>query len=144
MQERWRVNPELTLSLGLRYETQTIFPAISISRRVSARLRAGRERTKIVRKRFFRGGFGFFYDLRRKSDAASIRFNGITQQQFVVTDPTILDAGDFHVERRRDKRADLSILDGICSKTNDAHRFRRFRSALYDANGCQRRTPIAV
>jgi hypothetical protein len=39
----------------------------------------------------FRGGVGFFYN-RVSEDVTlqSLRFNGITQQQFLVTDPTVL------------------------------------------------------
>ncbi|MEJ7699993.1 MAG: hypothetical protein WKF71_10160 [Pyrinomonadaceae bacterium] len=53
--------------------------------------------TEIIEpKTVFRGGFGVFYD--RFSEGLSlqaIRFNGINQQQFVVTDPSILDAAIF-------------------------------------------------
>jgi hypothetical protein len=93
VQDDWRVNPELTLSLGLRYETQTnissnfnFAPRFSVAYAPGAN---GQNRPKTV----FRGGFGIFYDRFGEGlTLQSIRFNGINQQQFVVTDPTILDA----------------------------------------------------
>jgi len=49
----------------------------------------GNNRPKTV----FRGGFGVFYDrFSENLTLQSIRFNGSNQQQFVVTDPSILDA----------------------------------------------------
>lgn len=43
-------------------------------------------------KTVFRGGFGVFYDRFGESlSLQAVRFNGINQQQFVVTDPEILD-----------------------------------------------------
>jgi hypothetical protein len=88
----WRVNPQLTLSLGLRYETQTnISSKLNFAPRFSfayAPGAGGQNRLKTV----FRGGFGIFYE--RISESLSlqaVRYNGINQQQFVVTDPVILD-----------------------------------------------------
>ncbi len=92
-QDDWRINPELTLSLGLRYETQTnISSPLNLAPRFAfayAPGANGSNKTKTV----FRGGFGVFYDrFNGGLTLQSIRFNGINQQQFVVTDPTILDA----------------------------------------------------
>jgi hypothetical protein len=92
-QDDWRVNPALTLSLGLRYETQTnISSPLNLAPRLAfayAPGANGSNKTKTV----FRGGFGIFYDRFGEGlTLQSIRFNGINQQQFVVTDPAILDA----------------------------------------------------
>ncbi len=91
-QEDWRINPKLTVSFGLRYETQTnissdynFAPRFSFAYAPGA---TGQNKPKTV----FRGGFGVFYE--RFSEGLtlqSIRFNGIKQQRFVVTDPAILD-----------------------------------------------------
>ena len=62
IQDDWRIKPNLTLSLGLRYEVQTL---ISDHKDIAPRLgfawapgnaKNGRQKTVI------RGGFGIFYD----------------------------------------------------------------------------------
>lgn len=93
VQDDWRINPKLMLSFGLRYENQT-----NISSHTNFAPRAGfayapgaggSNKLKTV----FRGGFGVFYDRFGESlTLQSLRFNGTRQQQFVVTDPAILDA----------------------------------------------------
>jgi hypothetical protein len=92
-QDDWRVSPKLTLSFGLRYETQTnISSNLNFAPRlgfVYAPGADGQNKPKTV----FRGGFGVFYDRFGESlTLQAIRFNGINQQQFVVTDPAILDS----------------------------------------------------
>jgi hypothetical protein len=87
--DEWRLRPNLTLSLGLRYETQTnigdwrdFAPRLGIAWAPSAK--AGNTRPKSV----IRAGFGLFYD--RFPAAAvltALRYNGVVQQQYVVTDP---------------------------------------------------------
>jgi hypothetical protein len=43
-------------------------------------------------KTVFRGGIGFFYNrISEDLSLSALRFNGTTQQQFLVTDPTVLD-----------------------------------------------------
>ncbi|MGD9588128.1 MAG: carboxypeptidase regulatory-like domain-containing protein [Pyrinomonadaceae bacterium] len=89
----WTIDPRVTLSMGLRYEGQTnissyadISPRLSIAYAPGA---GGNNRPKTV----FRAGFGIFYD--RFSEGLTLqatRFNGVNQQQFIVTDPAILDA----------------------------------------------------
>jgi hypothetical protein len=95
----WRLRPNLTLSFGIRYEVQSnisdhgdIAPRFSV-----AYSPKGNGKPKTV----FRGGFGVFYD--RFSEGLtlqSIRFNGVNQQQFVVTDPTILSQAVFTSDGR--------------------------------------------
>jgi hypothetical protein len=92
VQDDWRVSPQLTLSYGLRYENQTnisssfdFAPRFGIAYALGA---GGKDPPKTV----FRGGFGVFYE--RFSEGLtlqSIRFDGVRQQQYFVTDPAILD-----------------------------------------------------
>jgi hypothetical protein len=93
LQDDWRVNPKLTLSFGLRYENQTnISSDFNFAPRFAFAFAPGangQNKPKTV----FRGGFGIFYDRFGESlSLQAIRFNGVNQQQFVVTDPAILDA----------------------------------------------------
>ncbi len=87
-QDDWRVRPNITLSLGLRYETQNAIhdhndwaPRLGFAWGVGGR--SGPPKVVI------RGGSGIFYD---RFQVASLlqaeRLNGITQEQFVVTNPT--------------------------------------------------------
>ena len=91
-QDDWRVNPQLTLSFGLRYETQTnITSKFNFAPRFGfayAPGAGGNNKPKTV----FRGGFGIFYDrIGENLTLQAARFNGVNQQQFIVTDAAILD-----------------------------------------------------
>lgn len=96
VQDDWRLRPNFTISIGLRYEKQTnISDHADLAPRFSfAYSPAGNGKTKP--KTVFRGGFGIFYD--RFSEGLTLqtlRFNGINQQQFFVNDPTILNQAIF-------------------------------------------------
>ena len=90
----WRLRPNLTLSLGLRYEAQTnigdrrdFAPRIGIA--WAPRAGAGSRRPKTV----LRAGFGMFYDRFSLSNTLTARrYNGIVQQQYVVTNPDFFPA----------------------------------------------------
>lgn len=91
-QDDWRLDPRLTLSFGLRYETQTnISSKLNFAPRFGfafAPGAGGKSRPAIV----FRGGIGVFYERFGESlSLQALRFNGVSQQQFIVTDPAILD-----------------------------------------------------
>jgi Carboxypeptidase regulatory-like domain len=95
IQDDWRVRPDLTLSLGLRYEAQTnigsrynFAPRLAFAWSPGAGAGSTRPPKTVVR-----GGAGIFYN--RFSESSTLqagRFNGENQQQFVVTDPLVLDA----------------------------------------------------
>ena len=88
LQDDWRVKPNMTLSLGVRYETQNnisdhgnIAPRIGISWAPGAK--KGAQPKTVIRT-----GFGIFYD--RVDDSltlAALRQNGVVQQQFVLRNP---------------------------------------------------------
>jgi hypothetical protein len=100
-QDDWRVRPDFTLSAGLRYETQSnISSSLNFAPRLSFAWSPGaggggnRQAKTVVR-----GGFGVFYD--RVGEDLSLqanRFNGINQQQFLVTDPAVLDLARFTLD----------------------------------------------
>ncbi len=85
----WRVRPDLTLSLGVRYETQTnihdwrdFAPRIGLAWAVGGG--AGKSRPKNV----LRAGFGMFYDrFSLANTITALRYDGLVQQQYLVTDP---------------------------------------------------------
>ena len=84
----WRVRPNLTLSYGLRYETQTNIsdygdwsPRIGIAWGIDGR---GNRAAKTV----LRAGFGVFYDRISDSTALQVaRYNGVTQQAYLIQNP---------------------------------------------------------
>jgi Carboxypeptidase regulatory-like domain len=85
----WRVRPNITLSLGLRYETQTnihdwrnVAPRIGVAWAPGAGGKDARPKTVI------RAGFGVFYDRFALSNTLiALRYNGVVQQQYVITNP---------------------------------------------------------
>jgi hypothetical protein len=86
--DEWRMRPNFTLSLGLRYETQSnIHDYRDIAPRVAFAWAPGGAAGKRA-KTVLRAGFGIFYDrFSLANTLAAQRYNGIVQQQYVVTDP---------------------------------------------------------
>ncbi len=84
----WRVRTNLTLNLGFRYETQTnIHDGRDFAPRVAFAWAPGAS-NKAPSKTVIRGGFGMFYDRFALGNTLTAdRFNGIVQQQYVVTNP---------------------------------------------------------
>jgi hypothetical protein len=88
IQDDWRVRPNFTLSLGLRYEIQT---NVSDYHDIAPRLgfawapgsaKNGRQKTVI------RGGFGMFYDrVGENLTMRTMQLNGVNQLQYVVQNP---------------------------------------------------------
>ncbi len=87
-EDDWRLRPNLSLSMGFRYEVQNgISDHADFAPRVGLAWglgRAGKTQPKTV----VRAGFGIFYD-RFGQDLMlqAQQLNGINQQQYVVTDP---------------------------------------------------------
>lgn len=88
LQDDWRAKPNLTLSFGLRFETQNVIhdhadwaPRFGFAWGVGGRSSA----PKVV----IRGGYGIFYDRFQTTQILKAeRLNGVTQQQFIVDNPT--------------------------------------------------------
>ncbi len=88
--DEWRVLPNVTLNLGLRYETQTnIHDYRDIAPRMGVAWAPGGRAKKA--KTVLRAGSGIFYDrFPLANTLAAERYNGVVQQQYVVTDPKFL------------------------------------------------------
>jgi len=85
----WRMRPNLTLSLGLRYETQNnIHDRHDFSPRLTVAWAPGSRKNNSTPKTVIRAGFGVFYDRFSLSNPlTALRYNGIVQQPFVITNP---------------------------------------------------------
>jgi Carboxypeptidase regulatory-like domain len=90
VQDDWRVRPNFTLSYGLRFETQNqIHDHGDWAPRVSFAWGLGRSNNPSP-KTVLRAGFGIFYDrFSYNLVEQAERLNGITQKQFILTNPSI-------------------------------------------------------
>jgi len=89
-EDDWRPRPNMTLSLGLRFETQNdIHDHADIAPRVGLAWGLGHGKAP---KSVLRAGFGIFYDRFMQTQILQAEhLNGISQQQFLVTSPAIFD-----------------------------------------------------
>lgn len=86
LQDDWRLRPNLTLSVGLRYEAQTnISDHMDWAPRIAFAWAPG-EKSGRPAKTVIRGGLGIFYDRFDETlGLNAIRYNGSTQQNFLVS-----------------------------------------------------------
>jgi hypothetical protein len=89
IQDDWRFRPNLTVSLGVRFETQDhVHSGMDFAPRIafawspaSGGDGGGRQSSTVIR-----GGFGMFYNrFPENLSLQAVRFNGLNQQQFVVS-----------------------------------------------------------
>jgi Carboxypeptidase regulatory-like domain len=93
-QDDWRLRPNITLSAGLRFETQNDIhdhgdwaPRVGIAWGIGGRSAP----PKVV----LRGGFGIFYDRFQSEQLLQAeRLNGVNQQQFVINNPICFPGAD--------------------------------------------------
>jgi hypothetical protein len=85
-EDDWRVRPNMTLSLGLRFETQNdIHDHADVAPRVGLSWGLGRGKSP---KTVLRAGFGIFYDRFMQTQILQAEhLNGINQQEFIVNQP---------------------------------------------------------
>lgn len=93
VQDEWRVRPNFTLTLGVRYEGQTnIGSPVNFAPRIffawAPEIGANRQPKTVIR-----GGFGIFYDrFNEFLTLESRHFSGTNITDFIVTDPVILNS----------------------------------------------------
>ena len=87
IQDDWRLRPNLTLSFGLRYDWQdNIDSKLNFAPRFAFAWSPGNAVQGRRQLTVIRGGFGVFYNRFTESLLSQTqRFNGVNQQQFVVT-----------------------------------------------------------
>jgi hypothetical protein len=94
VQDDWRLKPNFTLSLGVRWEAQTNIsdkndwaPRVAFAWSPDAK---GSSRAKTV----IRGGWGMFYDRFQTTNVLSaFRYNGVNQIDYVVNNPNEYNSG---------------------------------------------------
>ena len=89
-EDEWKVRPSLTITSGLRYETQSVIhsnhdlaPRLAVSYGLPHK---GSAPTTVLR-----AGFGIFFDRFQQDDVlSSIQYNGVNQSQTVIQNPAAI------------------------------------------------------
>jgi hypothetical protein len=142
VQDEWKLRPNFTMTLGLRYETQSnissnfnfaprfFFAWAPGATSTGSSASSGPAQPKTV----IRFGSGIFYErFNENGTLQANRFNGINQLRFNVTDPTILDTAVFNTDSVSNAPtiADLAGLNSSQLITRVASDFRAPYTILY-------------
>lgn len=93
-QDQWQLRPNVTLSLGLRYEAQSnlddwtnFAPRVSLAWAPGGGKSSGGKSPTVLRF-----GYGIFYDRFSEGNTLqALRNDGVRQQRFIITEPGLLD-----------------------------------------------------
>jgi Carboxypeptidase regulatory-like domain/TonB dependent receptor len=121
-QDEWRLRPNLSLTLGLRYEKQSnIDSKFNLAPRIFFAWAPGGTSTGQLGQFgagqpafVVRGGFGIFYDrFTEQNTLGANRFNGVNQLRFNITDPALLGASIFSFDGSVTNVPTIDTLTGL-------------------------------